>query len=819
MKKNISINISGIIFHIEEDGYEQLKEYLGSINKYFSSFDDSSEIVADIESRIAEIFLAKLNETKQVITADDVSSLIATMGSIQDFQAVEDEPVQPQEEARSGNYQQGSTTSGGTQRKRLYRDNNRRIIGGVAAGIANYFSVDPVWIRLIFVLLLFDVFLTFSLSAVVIVGYIIMWIVVPGSYTLEEDKSMKKIYRNPDGSVIAGVANGIAKYFNIDVTVVRVLFVVTTFAGGLGVFAYIVLWIILPEARTITDKVQMEGEAVTLENIEQNIKKSEVQRMQPNDESALVKILLFPFRLIAKILRGIAYALGPIMKFMLEALRVVAGLFLVLLGLAFIFSTVVLGAVLLGITTAEGLLHFEDFPVQMIYDTIPPLGVIASMLVVGIPALAFIMIGLSVLSKSRVGSPTLGWSMFAIWLFGLIGVSFMLPKVVFQFKDEGTVTTIQYFEPGEEDLILELNKNGYDEFREPRLRLRGYDGEQLKLVQDFSSRGRTEKIAEEEAQKIRYSVAQDESTIVFDRNFNFADDAQFRGQELSMTLYIPYGKEFSVNNDLEDILYYSFSHQGYRYSQIADNTWVFNPSGLDCTTCNEQPDFDSERRESFERQYEENMDVRGFFKEYEYREFDKLYVEGPFNLNIVQGDEFRLIVAGTEEYVKNTVLAEDQGTLNISYSGDEYDAHRYNRRLEIKMICPNINEISLRGSTMARVRGFDEDNMDVVLKGATELILDADIEHINIDLSGASRLDLVGRGSEIDAELTTASYLDSYGFQAEYGKVRASGASKVKIYASERLEIDASLISEVQYRGGAEVIKNKSSSSGQAEQR
>ena len=335
----------------------------------------------------------------------------------------------------------------------------------------------------------------------------------------------------------------------------------------------------------------------------------------------------------------------------------------------------------------------------------------------------------------------------------------------------------------------------------------------MKLVQDFSSRGRTEKIAEEEAQKIRYSVAQDESTIVFDRNFNFADDAQFRGQELSMTLYIPYGKEFSVNNDLEDILYYSFSHQGYRYSQIADNTWVFNPSGLDCTTCNEQPDFDSERRESFERQYEENMDVRGFFKEYEYREFDKLYVEGPFNLNIVQGDEFRLIVAGTEEYVKNTVLAEDQGTLNISYSGDEYDAHRYNRRLEIKMICPNINEISLRGSTMARVRGFDEDNMDVVLKGATELILDADIEHINIDLSGASRLDLVGRGSEIDAELTTASYLDSYGFQAEYGKVRASGASKVKIYASERLEIDASLISEVQYRGGAEVIKNKSSSS------
>src|SRR5687768_10066584 len=90
MKKNISINISGIIFHIEEDGYEPLKKYLDSINKYFSTFEDSSEILADIESRIAEIFLSKLNEEKQVITAEDVNALIATMGSVSDFKAVEE---------------------------------------------------------------------------------------------------------------------------------------------------------------------------------------------------------------------------------------------------------------------------------------------------------------------------------------------------------------------------------------------------------------------------------------------------------------------------------------------------------------------------------------------------------------------------------------------------------------------------------------------------------------------------------------------------------------------------------------------------------
>ena len=91
MKKNISINISGIIFHVEEDGYERLQNYLESIGRYFATFEDSKEIIADIENRIAEIFLSKLNDGKQVINAEDIDGLIATMGTISDFEAIEQE--------------------------------------------------------------------------------------------------------------------------------------------------------------------------------------------------------------------------------------------------------------------------------------------------------------------------------------------------------------------------------------------------------------------------------------------------------------------------------------------------------------------------------------------------------------------------------------------------------------------------------------------------------------------------------------------------------------------------------------------------------
>ena len=91
MKKNISINISGIIFHIEEDGYDKLKKYLDTINSYFSTYEDSEEIIADIEGRIAEIFLGKLTEGKQAVTAKDVAVLIKTMGSVADFEALEED--------------------------------------------------------------------------------------------------------------------------------------------------------------------------------------------------------------------------------------------------------------------------------------------------------------------------------------------------------------------------------------------------------------------------------------------------------------------------------------------------------------------------------------------------------------------------------------------------------------------------------------------------------------------------------------------------------------------------------------------------------
>src|SRR5688572_19500132 len=224
MKKNISINISGIIFHIEEDGYETLRKYLDSINRYFASFEDSSEILADIESRVAEIFLSKLNEGKQVITAEDVNALITTMGSVSDFKAAEDQDFEKTGPLGAKDSTDGSSDSSSTKRafsppKQLMRDERRKILGGVCSGMANYFNVDPIWIRLLFALTAFA-------YGVTVLVYIVTWIIVPGSMELDEPDTGKKMFRDPEHKVIGGVSGGIAAYFGIDLVIVRLLFII-----------------------------------------------------------------------------------------------------------------------------------------------------------------------------------------------------------------------------------------------------------------------------------------------------------------------------------------------------------------------------------------------------------------------------------------------------------------------------------------------------------------------------------------------------------------------------------------------------------------
>ncbi|MES2930472.1 MAG: PspC domain-containing protein [Patescibacteria group bacterium] len=188
MKKTIPTSIARTLFYVEEGAYQKLDEYLTEVRKYFAHYDDNKEIIEDIESRIEEQLrdLSTKDKTDRIITEAHIDILIKTMGRPDEFGT--------EETANTENTRENADS---TSRKKLYRDKENAVIGGVASGLALYFGVDPI--------------------------------------------------------------------------IVRAIFFISVFFGGFGVIAYIFLWFAVPEAKTATEKLEMGGTPVTLNEVKKMV--------------------------------------------------------------------------------------------------------------------------------------------------------------------------------------------------------------------------------------------------------------------------------------------------------------------------------------------------------------------------------------------------------------------------------------------------------------------------------------------------------------------------------------------------------------------
>ena len=185
MKITVSINLGGYSFNIDEDAYTELKSYLKNLELHFAGEESSSEIISDIETRMAELFRTKITSYKQVINIDDVRKVISVLGTPEDISDTE------------GPSARDKFSSPGYHR--MYRDTDHRIIGGVCSGMGAYWDIDPL--------------------------------------------------------------------------IIRVIFVALVLAGGVGALVYLILYIVLPEARTTAQKIEMKGNPVNIHNIKDSVKK------------------------------------------------------------------------------------------------------------------------------------------------------------------------------------------------------------------------------------------------------------------------------------------------------------------------------------------------------------------------------------------------------------------------------------------------------------------------------------------------------------------------------------------------------------------
>jgi len=173
MNKTTSINLGGYFFHIDEDAFRKLSNYFDAVKRSLSP-DGREEIINDIESRISELFTEKLGTTKQVIGLKEVDDIISIMGQPEDYK-IEDETTKNDFQT---NYTKTSSA------KKLYRDKENSFLGGVLSGLGHYLGVDPLWLRIIMVILFFG----FGTGLIV---YIILWILIPKAVTTSQKLEMK----------------------------------------------------------------------------------------------------------------------------------------------------------------------------------------------------------------------------------------------------------------------------------------------------------------------------------------------------------------------------------------------------------------------------------------------------------------------------------------------------------------------------------------------------------------------------------------------------------------------------------------------------
>lgn len=179
MNKTVTINISGIIFHIEEDAYDKLSKYLTTIRGYFNKAEGGSEIMSDIEARIAEMLQSKTSPIKQVVLMSDVDYVMDSMGKPEEFAGESADVNANETDSKENTY-----TYSEPIKKRLYRDGDSKVLGGVCSGIGHYFGIDPVWLRIALLLMFFFAGTGFLL-------YLILWIAIPEAKTTAEKLAMK----------------------------------------------------------------------------------------------------------------------------------------------------------------------------------------------------------------------------------------------------------------------------------------------------------------------------------------------------------------------------------------------------------------------------------------------------------------------------------------------------------------------------------------------------------------------------------------------------------------------------------------------------
>ncbi len=389
----------------------------------------------------------------------------------------------------------------------------------------------------------------------------------------------KRLYRDNENAVIAGVCSGLGAYFNVDPIVFRILFIVLFFATGLGLIIYIVLWIAAPRAITSKQKLEMRGEPINIENIEKNIKR-EYEAVKANLNSKQSK---------ETVDKGISF----FSKFFLAIIKVI-GVFVKVIGIIIAIFLILIGS--LALVAVIGSIFFGGMALSSSSSVLPisitelltstfDIGSVAWVsipvfLILAIPLIGLIFLGIRIIFNFKFRNALISSSAALVWVGAIVvlAVTLFLQARSFTIRKTTTETitislpenckrlTIGSLTEGDSAFSAPIEAFNIDDYSvssditdkkiygKPQLTIGKANGDNFEMVIDRKSRGTTEASAIQSAMNLNYSYTLSDSVIKFNPYFNLKDGEKWRVQELQITLNVPVGKRIYIAKGLEGIL-------------------------------------------------------------------------------------------------------------------------------------------------------------------------------------------------------------------------------------------------------------------------
>jgi phage shock protein PspC (stress-responsive transcriptional regulator) len=533
MNKTVTINISGIIFHIEEDAYDKLSKYLSTIRGYFNRADGGNEIMSDIEARIAEMLQSKTSAIKQVVLMADVDYVMDSMGKPEEFAG--DAQQDNSSQQTDYNYEEPI-------KKRLHRDGDSKVLGGVCSGIGHYFGFDPVWLRIALALMLF-----FAGTGILL--YIILWIAIPEAKTTAEKLAMKG--ERADINNISKAVKEEAEQF----------------------------------------KKRMEKYGKEFSNMAND-------RLAPRNTAEKIvdfvgDVFINVGRVLLKVLGVLMVIFGVIFFF---------GLFSSVFGMSFMTSNVEvkdwIDMVLLdGKDFYLGLIGVSIFfgtpIIMMIYGGIKILFKIRysnRWLNLGagvIWLIGFIItfyIGVKTSSdfaKEAKVRENMSLEQHDTLYLKLNALALNYDELYVNEDDDHIVVRKHH-----DDYMIGKHDGLKYLLGHAQLNIIKSQTNQVELVVVKEANGYEKKNAVERAKNISYSVVQKDSLLTFDNIFRVNNADKFRMQDVKVILKVPVGKVVYLDKSLEDFMYDIENVTNTYDGDMVNRRWIMTENGLKCLDCN-----------------------------------------------------------------------------------------------------------------------------------------------------------------------------------------------------------------------------------------